>query len=99
MRTEVVVVDLAEISALRQLANLAHRIRVDEGVVDHQHEAALLGLVDEAQRLFLRSRSSAFSTSTCLPARSAAMAEVESAWTPASQRRPHPQPDLVSRSR
>ena len=51
----VVVVDLAE-AVVDQLAHLADRAGVHEGVVDGQHEAAAIGLVDQALRLLGRRR-------------------------------------------
>ena len=43
----VVVVQATETALVDQVFDPAHRIRVDEGVVDHQYEIASLGFLDQ----------------------------------------------------
>ena len=47
MRVEFVIEDIAELAAPDELANAPHGRRVDERVVDHQRQAAALGLLDQ----------------------------------------------------
>ncbi len=47
----VVVVELAQVPAFHQLLDGLYGTRVDECVVDHQHESALLRGLDELRRL------------------------------------------------
>ena len=48
----VVVVDVAEVTAVHDLTDFPDRARVDERVIDHQHPAAPLRKVHQARRLF-----------------------------------------------
>ncbi len=83
----VVVVELAELPVADELVDLAHGARVDEGVVDHQRQPALVGLGDELLALGRRSTSSASRPRrACRPGGPASRAG--SAMTPAWRSRP-----------
>ena len=58
-------------SAVDELAHLPDGAGIDEGVVDHQHQVAPVGLVDQPPACS-EVAVIGFSTSTCLPAFSAA---------------------------
>ena len=47
----IVVVEIAQLLGVDDLADLAHRAGLDEGVVDHQHEAAFVALQQLANEL------------------------------------------------
>ena len=60
-------VDVAELAALDELLDLAHRRAEDEGVADHQREAARLRPARPARSACAVSAVMGFSTKTCLP--------------------------------
>ena len=66
-------VDLAELAGADQVADHVDRRAVEERVPGHQDEAALVGELDQLDRL-AADAASGFSTKTCLPASSAASA-------------------------
>ena len=70
----VVVVDVAELAVVDELAHLADRAGVDERVIDHEHQAAARRLRRSAAAPARRSAVIGFSTNTCLPACSACSA-------------------------
>ena len=68
----IIVVDLTEVARANQFVNLTNGAGVNKGVIDVEHQVALVRLID--QLLGFGNRCViGFSTQRCLPARSASM--------------------------
>ena len=68
--------DVAELAAVDELAELAHRRAEHEGVADHEREAGAVGQLHQLLGVGRRAVIG-FSTKTCLPASSAALASAK----------------------